>query len=445
MKEFVVCLVVANLAAAFQSPTISKKYDYQLEMSVPNSLDTLTSGLASIVRVGDNGLAGVTVRDDTEKNLVRLNKLYDIENSRDCRVVRERMTELDLVVEKIIPACANSRAIQDGSFEHALPQGADVPCLIASIDGEERVISGASYITEFLNEACATVDDSAAEDEGEALQKIIKALNPIGLYAASLLRSGRGDSISPAADPSKWPSESLILYSYEGNQFCRLVREVLTELDIIWELRSAGKGSPRRSELAELTGGSTQCPYLVDPNTGIAMGESADIIRYLYQTYGRWTPPSELLEWVSNSVMPALKSVFAYLTPLQAGSNREEYRSYTSEIKKAKEEIEAETSAEQIVIYTYDLSPFSSETKAVLDGLNVKYKSISLGKEWIPGLLSPSGATKRAALLEMTGQSSLPHIFINGKPIGGLFGGSPGLVPLLEGGKFMEMVQEVTT
>ena len=107
MKEFVICLVVANLAAAFQSPTISKKYDYQLEMSVPNSLDTLTSGLASIVRVGDNGLAGVTVRDDTEKNLVRLNKLYDIENSRDCRVVRECVSELDLVVEKIIPACAN--------------------------------------------------------------------------------------------------------------------------------------------------------------------------------------------------------------------------------------------------------------------------------------------------------------------------------------------------
>ena len=31
----------------------------------------------------------------------------------------------------------------------------------------------------------------------------------------------------------------------------------------------------------------------------------------------------------------------------------------------------------------------------------------------------------RAALLEMTGQSSLPHVFIDGQHVGGLFTGSP--------------------
>ena len=71
----------------------------------------------------------------------------------------------------------------------------------------------------------------------------------------------------------------LVLYSYEGNQFCRLVREVLTELDLVYELRSCGKGSRRREELANLTGGSTQCPYLIDPNNeGVAMAESGDIV-----------------------------------------------------------------------------------------------------------------------------------------------------------------------
>jgi glutathione S-transferase len=27
-------------------------------------------------------------------------------------------------------------------------------------------------------------------------------------------------------------------------------------------------------------------PFLVDPNTGVSIGESADIVRYLFATYG---------------------------------------------------------------------------------------------------------------------------------------------------------------
>ena len=40
-------------------------------------------------------------------------------------------------------------------------------------------------------------------------------------------------------------------------------------------------------------------------------------------------------------------------------------------------------------------------------------------------LLGKEGSATRAALLEMTGQSSLPHVFIDGKHVGGLFTGSP--------------------
>jgi len=150
-----------------------------------------------------------------------------------------------------------------------------------------------------------------------------KALEKLGSYGAGVFRSGRGCRVSPAADAMSQvarPKEKLILYSYEGNQFCRLVREVLMELDITYELRSAGKGSSRRTELAELSGGSTQCPYLVDPNTGKAMPESADIIAYLYKEYALWTPPPELLEWASEVVLAAARPIFEVLTPIQAGS-----------------------------------------------------------------------------------------------------------------------------
>jgi glutaredoxin len=247
-------------------------------------------------------------------------------------------------------------------------------------------------------------------------------VNTVGSYVAGYLRlrPGRGTEVSPAVTSSsstKRPEKPLVLYSYEGNQFCRLVREVLTELDIIYELRSAGKESPRREELAEKTGGSSQCPYIIDPNTGVAMAESADIIQYLYDTYALWTPPNELLEWISGSVMVLFKPVFENLAPLQAGSNREDSNTYREELKAAVAEIESETSSAPVVVYTYDLSPFSSETKALLKSVQVDFKDTSLGKEWLPGLLAPGCAIKRAALLEMTGQSSLPHIFVGGKPI----------------------------
>ena len=42
--------------------------------------------------------------------------------------------------------------------------------------------------------------------------------------------------------------------------------------------------SDNRLRLRGLTGRS-QVPYLVDPNTGVAMFESADIIDYLNETY----------------------------------------------------------------------------------------------------------------------------------------------------------------
>ncbi len=65
---------------------------------------------------------------------------------------------------------------------------------------------------------------------------------------------------------------------------------------------------------------------------------------------------------------------------------------------------------------------------------------MSLGKEWIPGLIDDP--MKRAALLEMTGSSSLPNIFIGGNSIGGLFSGNPGLLASLEAGTLKSMVDD---
>jgi len=254
--------------------------------SVPDPLDTLTSGLASICRLP----GGVTVIDSASKvpedKRPVLKQLYDVENSPSCRKVREKITEVDCVVEKVIPAAKNSRVFVDSNYEYYLPAETEIPRLILATQDGELMLSGADEINSYLDEVFGV----PAPREEDTKEQFLIILRDIGGYVATFLRVGRGRKVSPAAGPTApRPEKPLILYSYEGNQFCRLVREVLTELDIPYELKSAGKLSPRREELAELTGGSTQCPYLIDPNTNKAMAESADIVLYLYKNYALCT------------------------------------------------------------------------------------------------------------------------------------------------------------
>ncbi|KAE9619596.1 hypothetical protein Lal_00038070 [Lupinus albus] len=95
-----------------------------------------------------------------------------------------------------------------------------------------------------------------------------------------LARSGKGSKYTPA----KLPPKPLKLWAYEGSPFCKLVREVLVELELPHVQISCARGSPKRQILYDKTG-HFQAPYLEDPNTGIGMFESAEIIEYLKTTY----------------------------------------------------------------------------------------------------------------------------------------------------------------
>lgn len=305
--------------------------------SVPNSFDTLTSGLASIARIK----YGVSVSPEGISNgpeaKASIKKLYDIENNRECRRVRERITELDLVVENVIPACKDSRE-----------RITTVPTMVVEIEGKEKTLEGSNAILAFFDNEFDLKSIPAETSVDELLS-----------YFPGILRAGRGTNVCGAPSSSlnvSRPEKPLVLYSYEGNQFCRLVREVLTELDITYELRSAGKNSPRREELASITGGSSQCPYLIDPNTDIKMPESKDIIVYLYKQYADFTPPNELLKSVSGVVTPILAPVYKVIAPMQAGSRRENEVEYNSELADAKAKIDEEIASAPVVICKYVLS-----------------------------------------------------------------------------------------
>ncbi len=107
----------------------------------------------------------------------------------------------------------------------------------------------------------------------------IPSIAPLSTLA-SAVRPMRGGRVKDA----RAPKQPLVLYSFEASPYCRLVREALCELEIPYLLRNVAKGSKKRKQFVEMSG-KMMVPYLIDPNTDTAMFESADIVRYLRDTY----------------------------------------------------------------------------------------------------------------------------------------------------------------
>jgi glutathione S-transferase len=117
---------------------------------------------------------------------------------------------------------------------------------------------------------------------------MLDALDLTTSLVASSFRRWRGTLAS--APVQQQPARPLELYEYEASPYCRLVREVLTELDLDALVRPCPQGGKRFRPLAVALGGKSQFPFLVDPNTERALHESADIIDYLRATYAGQGP-----------------------------------------------------------------------------------------------------------------------------------------------------------
>jgi len=153
---------------------------------------------------------------------------------------------------------------------------------------------------------------------------------------------------------------------------------------------------------------------------------------------GKFTRGRGVLKPAGN-LMQFLSFLFKIENKLQAQVLGASDTDYTA----AKKDIDEKISSNKIVVYTYLLSPFSGETLAVLDEIGAVYENVEVGLEWF--LLGKEKSALRTELLEMTGQSSLPQVFIDGKHVGGLFTGTPdgnfpGLAGLKESGDLQKMV-----
>lgn len=102
--------------------------------------------------------------------------------------------------------------------------------------------------------------------------------------ASTLIAGGRG--VMGTAFPNQ-PEKTIKLYEFEGSPFCRRVREVLTLLNLDYEVYPCPKGATKYRNIVKEKGGKLRFPFLIDENTGAEMYESQVIIQYLFEHYGK--------------------------------------------------------------------------------------------------------------------------------------------------------------
>lgn len=195
-------------------------------------------------------------------------ELYEFEACPFCRKVREGLSMLDLGV-MVYPCPKNGTRFRD----RVKRRGGKLmfPYLIDPNTDTEMYES----------------DDILAylyRTYGDGPVPLPLKLGPLTTMSSSLASAFRPVQ-GVRAVPSRPPKKPLELWSFEISPFCRIAREALCSLEIPYILHNVAKKSPGRPAFLERSG-KMQVPYLVDPNTGVEMFESADIVAYLRKTYG---------------------------------------------------------------------------------------------------------------------------------------------------------------
>eukprot|EP00977_Amphora_coffeiformis_P018615 scaffold6610_cov163-Amphora_coffeaeformis.AAC.9 len=103
---------------------------------------------------------------------------------------------------------------------------------------------------------------------------------------AALLRGMPGSRLDPNARPENVDMLPLAVWGYECSPFVRPVREKLCSLGLAHVFVSCSRGSTNRDKLLERSGAKAfQVPFLKDPNTGLELFESNEIVEYLEDVY----------------------------------------------------------------------------------------------------------------------------------------------------------------
>jgi glutathione S-transferase len=226
-------------------------------------LDVATASAATVARLFTGGSVG-PLGPRPEKTL----ELYEFEGCPYCRKVREALSILDLEA-RILPCPKGGKRFRPEVKRRG--GKTQFPYLVDPNASEEMYESDEIVAHLFRRYGDGTVPTPLAAG----------ILTDLTAALASAARLGFGIRHRPARAPER----DLELYGFESSPFCRIVREALSSLELPYLLHNVARGSPGRQAFVQRSG-KMMVPYLVDPNTGVEMFESAEIARYLEETYG---------------------------------------------------------------------------------------------------------------------------------------------------------------
>ena len=195
--------------------------------------------------------------------------------------------------------------------------------------------------------------------------------------ASSLLRLFTGFQVGRLGPR---PETTLELYEFENCPYCRKVREALSILDLEANVRPCPKNGPRYREELKKRGGKAQFPYLIDPNAGIEMYESDDIVQYLFDRYGDGSVPLAL-------AVPVLRDVSSILSGLPRVGYGSHYR-------------QAHQPDQDLELYSFEPSPFSRLVREALCTLELPYRLHNVAK----------GSPSRDDFVERSGRMMVPYL-----------------------------------
>jgi len=180
--------------------------------------------------------------------------------------------------------------------------------------------------------------------------------------------------------PGARPDQPVELYDFEACPYCRKVREALSILDLDAMVYPCPRGGTRFREEVERRGGRAQFPYLVDPNTGKAMYESNDIVRYLFDRYGQGGVPLAL----SAGPVTDLSSSLASAVRLGAGARHEPARAPEQPLE----------------LWSFEASPYSRLVREKLSSLEIPYRLHNVAR----------GSARREAFVKRSGKMQVPYL-----------------------------------
>ncbi|CAI5500647.1 unnamed protein product [Closterium sp. Naga37s-1] len=196
------------------------------------------------------------------------------------------------------------------------------------------------------------------------------ALGPVMGY--KLVETTTGE-LKPATQPIE-------IYEFEGCPFCRKVREMVSVLDLDVLFYPCPVNGPTYRPKAIEMGGKRQFPYMVDPNMGVSMYESDEIIKYLAKTYGNGSIPLMLQLGPITSITAGL-----------AGIGR---------AMKGSRYVPAKMPPQPLEVWAYEPSPFCKLVREALCELELPHVYHA----------TPRGSPKREALKKRIGRFQAPYL-----------------------------------